>query len=166
MSNKLIDINALSEYKTDADLKYQDKLTPGEGIAINNGVVAVDLMYGSTLSGSKAVTRGAVYKLGDITLAPGKYYLQFTCQFASDSVGYRQCGFSTNTTDIAGFGEAYCDSRKAVNGALTQTAVHAIFEVSASEYPNGRTFYFLAKQTRNGTSTLTAYPRCYYIKFG
>lgn len=41
MSNKLIDFNALSSYKTQSDLKYQDKLTAGDGIGISNGVISV-----------------------------------------------------------------------------------------------------------------------------
>lgn len=40
MSNKLIDLNALSEYKDYSDLKYQDKLTAGTGINITNNVIS------------------------------------------------------------------------------------------------------------------------------
>ena len=40
MSNKLIDLNALSSYKTQSDLKYQDKLTAGSGISIANNVIS------------------------------------------------------------------------------------------------------------------------------
>lgn len=40
MSNKLIDLNALSDYKTQSDLKYQDKLTAGAGINITNNVIS------------------------------------------------------------------------------------------------------------------------------
>lgn len=41
MSNKLIDLNALSDYKTQSDLKYQDKLTAGTGISIDaNNVIS------------------------------------------------------------------------------------------------------------------------------
>ena len=40
MSNKLIDLNALSSYKTQSDLKYQDKLTAGSGINITNNVIS------------------------------------------------------------------------------------------------------------------------------
>jgi hypothetical protein len=41
MSNKLIDLNALSSYKTQSDLKYQDKLTAGTGISIDaNNVIS------------------------------------------------------------------------------------------------------------------------------
>ena len=41
MSNKLIDLNALSEYKDYSDLKYQDKLTAGTGISIDaNNVIS------------------------------------------------------------------------------------------------------------------------------
>ncbi len=48
MSNKLIDLNGLSEYKTQSDLKYQDKLTAGSGININNGVVSATPVYSNT----------------------------------------------------------------------------------------------------------------------
>lgn len=48
MSNKLIDLNALSEYKDYSDLKYQDKLTAGSGININNGVVSATPVYSNT----------------------------------------------------------------------------------------------------------------------
>ena len=41
MSNKLIDLNALSEYKTNSDAKYQDKLTAGAGITITGTSIAV-----------------------------------------------------------------------------------------------------------------------------
>ena len=40
MSNKLIDLSALSEYKTRSDAKYQDKLTAGTGISISNNVIS------------------------------------------------------------------------------------------------------------------------------
>lgn len=41
MSNKLIDLNALSEYKDYSDAKYQDKLTAGTGISIDaNNVIS------------------------------------------------------------------------------------------------------------------------------
>lgn len=41
MSNKLIDLSALSDYKTRSDAKYQDKLTAGTGISIDaNNVIS------------------------------------------------------------------------------------------------------------------------------
>ena len=54
MSNKLIDLNALSSYKTQSDLKYQDKLTAGTGINITNNVIS------ATGGGG-----GATYTAGD-----------------------------------------------------------------------------------------------------
>ena len=41
MSSKLIDINALSTYKTNSDAKYQDKITAGTGITITGTTIAV-----------------------------------------------------------------------------------------------------------------------------
>lgn len=41
MGNKLIDLNALSNYKTRSDLKYQDKLTPGVGISLIGTTISV-----------------------------------------------------------------------------------------------------------------------------
>ena len=41
MSNKLVDLSALSEYKTQSDAKYQDKLTAGTGITITGTSIAV-----------------------------------------------------------------------------------------------------------------------------
>jgi len=41
MSNKLVDLSALGEFKTQSDLKYQDKLTAGTGISIDaNNVIS------------------------------------------------------------------------------------------------------------------------------
>lgn len=56
MSNKLIDLNALSEYKDYSDLKYQDKLTAGSGININNGVVSATPVYSNTTISRPATT--------------------------------------------------------------------------------------------------------------
>lgn len=163
MSNKLIDLNALTEFKTKSDLKYQDKLTAGNSITISSNVISVTPTYLSILtSGSKSVSNNTVYEIGDVTLAPGTYILTFTCQFASNSTGYRQCGFSLNNTDITGFGRGWGDFRVAVSGEVTQTEVSGTFQVSASDYPNGQKFYFLARQ--NSGNALTAYPRCYALK--
>lgn len=41
MSNKLIDLNALSTYKTSSDAKYQDKLTAGTGITLTGTTISV-----------------------------------------------------------------------------------------------------------------------------
>lgn len=166
MSNKLIDLNALSAYKTSSDAKYQDKLTAGDGITISGNTISASgepTYSGNILTGSKSVANNTLTKMGEVTLQPGKYFLTYACQFASNANGYRQCGFSTNTTDITGFGWAWMDSQQRVSGTLTQTMVSGVLEVSASEYPNGRKFYYLAKQTSG--SSLTAYPRSYYLKF-
>lgn len=41
MSNKLIDLSALSDYKTRSDAKYQDKLTAGTGITLSSNTISV-----------------------------------------------------------------------------------------------------------------------------
>lgn len=164
MSNKLIDLNALSSYKTQSDLKYQDKLTAGDSITISNNVISATPTFMEILnSGNQTVSNNTLTNLGNVTLAPGKYIVEFACNYASNSSGYRQCGFSTNTTDLTGFGRSWGDMRAAVSGGMTQTVVTGVIEILASEYPNGRKFYFLAKQ--NSGSSLTATPRVYAIKF-
>lgn len=164
MSNKLVDLNALSEYKTKSDLKYQDKLTAGSSISISNNVIsATPTCVTNTLSGSQSVANNTIVSFGSITLMPGNYIISYTCTFGSNSTGYRQCGFSTNTTDITGFGRGWGDNRVADSGVETTTCVSGSFDVSASSYPNGQTFYFLAKQ--NSGSSLNAMPRCSYLKF-
>lgn len=46
MAEKLIRLPQLQEFKTKADLKYQDKLTAGNNITINNNVIsATDTTY-------------------------------------------------------------------------------------------------------------------------
>ena len=163
MSNKLIDLDALSAYKTSSDAKYQDKLTAGGGIALSNNVISVAPTIGEELSSSVSVTNNTVFEIGSVTLAPGYYMMAFTCYFDTNATGYRQCGFSTNNTNLMGLGRAWCDSKVAVSGESTQTLVTGPITVSATTYPNGRTFYFLAKQTSGGS--LTAYPKFNYIKF-
>lgn len=163
MSNKLIDLSALSEYKDYSDLKYQDKLTAGDGITISNNTISATPYIGSALSGNQSVSNNTIVNLGDITLMPGYYMISFTCTFAANSSGYRQCGFSTNTTDITGFGRAYGDNRASASGESTVTCVSGIVSVSASSYPNGQKFYFLVKQ--NSGSSLRVYPRFSYFKF-
>lgn len=165
MSNELIDLNGLTEYKTKSDLKYQGKLTAGNSISLNSGVISVNPTFsGDLISGSRSLSQNSVTSVGSVTLSPGLYYLRFTCQFASNANGYRTCAISTNTwstTDIPG---CY-DQRRAVDGVTTQTAVNTILQVSASDYPNGRTYYFLAKSYTGLTTGITAYPRAYYLKF-
>lgn len=164
MSNKLINLTRLQEFKAASDQKYQDVLTVGSNISISNNVISSTtggITYsGPLLSGSNSIANNTIVKVGQITLQPGKYILTYTCTFNSNGTGYRQCGFSTNTTDITGFGRNWGYNRNAVNATYTQTSVCGTFEVTNS---NGQTFYFLAKQ--NSGSTLTAYPRAYYLKF-
>lgn len=166
MSNKLIDFNALSTYKTQSDLKYQDKLTAGDSITISNNVISVTPEFGNTssiITGSQSVPNDTIFELGNVTLMPGNYVIVFTCAFESNATGYRQCGFSTNTTDLTGFGRNWGDFRAPVNGYQSQTRVSGVFQISANDHPNGQKFYFLARQTSG--STLTATPRCYFFKF-
>lgn len=154
MSNELIDLSGLSEFKAKSDLKYQNKLTVGSGISLNNDVISVTPYYsGDLLSGSKSIGT-SITQIGTLTLLPGTYYLKFTCQFAQNSNGWRQC-------QLSGVGFSFSDRRKAVNGATTQTAINAIFQIPATDYPNGITFTFAA----TSSTSLTAYPRAYYIKF-
>lgn len=166
MSDKLIDLNALSAYKTSSDAEYQDKLIAGAGITISGNTISASggpTFSGDLISGSQTLSTNTLTKISEITLQPGNYFIMYTCQFASNANGYRQCGFSTSTSDITGFGWAFMDSQNAVNGSLTQTRVSRVFEVSASDYPNGRKFYFLARH--NCGVNLTAYPRAMYLKF-
>lgn len=161
MSNKLIDLNALSEYKTKSDLKYQDKLTAGNNVTISSNVISVTPEYGDTstiIVGNQSVPNNTIYELGSVTLTPGIYIIGYTCTFDTNATGYRQCGFSTNTTDITGYGRAWGDTRVAASGAMTQTEVVGIANITSSTK-----FYFLAKQNSGGS--LTATPRCYYFKF-
>lgn len=164
MSNKLIDLSALSEYKDYSDLKYQDKLTAGNNVTISSNVISVNPTFLLILdSGNKTVPNNSLYEMGDVTLMPGTYVIDFTCTFASNATGYRQIGFSPDNTDITGYGLAWSDTRGAVNGAATQTEVVGVAEVSATAYPNGQKFYFLALQNSGGN--LQGTPRCYAFKF-
>lgn len=164
MSNKLIDLNALSEYKTSSDAKYQDKLTAGSSITISNNIIsATPTLVDNVTSGSQSISNNTITRLGSITLMPGTYIISYTCIFNSNSTGYRQCGFSTNTTDITGFGRGWGDFRYAASGADTVTNVSGPLEVSESTDPNGKTFYLLARQNSGGN--LGAAPRLSYIKF-
>lgn len=164
MSNKLIDLDALSEYKDNADLKYQNKLTAGNCFSIVSNVISAKPTFVVQINtGSQSVASGSVKNLASVNLPPGNYILVYTCQFSSNSNGYRQCSFARTASGSDNLGAFYIDRRKAVSGTLTTTSVFAIFQVSATDYPNGRTFYFNARQ--NSGSSLTAYPRAYYIKF-
>lgn len=168
MSTKLIDLSGLSAYKTSSDAKYQDKLTAGSGITISGNTISATGSTPSYIAPSMSnptVASGTLTKVGEVTLQPGTYIIQYTCQFQSNANGgYRQCGFSTNTTNIDGGGDGSWDSRAVASGVITQTWVTMPVIVSASDYPNGRTFYMLARQ--NSGSSLTVYPRAYFLKFG
>lgn len=163
--DKLIRLPQLQRFKQKADAKYQDKLTAGSNISISGNTISATGVPSYVVVpglGSNSVSSGTVTQVGSVTLQPGLYIIQYTCQFASNATGYRQCGFSINTSSLDGLGIEFRDIRDAVSGAVTQTEVVGIVEVSASSYPNGRTFYLLAQQ--NSGSSLTAYPRAYYVK--
>lgn len=166
MSNKLIALPQLQQYKTYADLKYQDKLTAGNDISIVNKIISAKPTLVTTedlnITGSVPTTSGTKTKLAEVTLQPGVYVFIYTCAFESNATGYRQCGFSTNM-NIDSFGIAYADFQGPVDGDITITRVAGMVEVSASSYPNGRTFNLLALQ--NSGSTLDASPMFYYLKF-
>lgn len=167
MSNKIIDLGALSEYKSKSDLIYQNKLIAGDSITLNNDVISAtpnftDLSFDP---GSLAIGNNET-SITTRTLLPGTYYLRFTCQFASNSTGWRYCRFYC--TDVDSTSPNYInfyDCRVAVNGTLTQTGINAIFQIPASEFPNGRQFRFSAKKYNATSNTMTAYPRGYYIRF-
>lgn len=171
MADKLIGLNQLQEYKSYADAKYQDKLTAGNNITISNNVISasgVPTFSGNLLSGwpdvpsaSQSVYTAAT-KVGEVTLQPGIYFVEYSCLFMGNTSGYRQIAISTNEY-MYSLGYAYMDARSTNSGANTMTAVAAIINVSASDYPNGRTFNFLAKQTSG--STITTIPRAFYLKF-
>ena len=166
MSNKLIALTQLQQYKGYADLKYQDKLTAGSDISIINNVISAKPTLVTTadlnITGSVSTSSGTITKLGEVTLQPGIYAFILTCSFAENATGYRQCGFSQGQW-IDGLGLAYADFQAAVSGGVTVTRVEGLIEVSASTYPNGRTFNLLALQ--NSGTTLAANPKLYYLKF-
>lgn len=165
MASKIIRLPQLQRFKQNADAKYQDKLTAGSNITISGNTISatgVPSYVAVQGLGSNSVANNTVTKVGEVTLQPGLYIIQYTCQFASNSTGHRQCGFSITTSSLDGLGIEFRDIRDAVSGAVTQTEVVGIVDVSASSYPNGRTFYLLAQQ--NSGSSLTAYPRAYYVK--
>lgn len=58
MSNKLIDLSALSEYKTRSDAKYQDKLTAGSNITISNNVISAQPVGQQTLYNATITAAG------------------------------------------------------------------------------------------------------------
>lgn len=167
MSDKLIDLTRLQTYKTYSDAKYQNKITAGSNINISGNVISRSgaPTYVPLPSSTVSVPNNSITEVGSVVLQPGIYVLSFTCTFTNNNTtdSYRQCGFSTNTRYLDSFGSAYWDSQRSIGSAPTQTMVTAIFEVSASSYPNGRTFYLLAKQ--NSGYSIDVLPRCYYLKF-
>lgn len=164
MTEKLIGLTQLQTYKTYADAKYQNKLKTGNNISISGNTVSVTTptFVAAKSSGKTPLNDTLVNSVGSVTLQPGLYFVTYTCYFADTSGGTVACGFSTNTTDLDGFGRAFIDRQKAISGSYTQTSVPALVEISASDYPNGRTFYLLAQ---TNTSGINVSPRCYYIKF-
>lgn len=166
MSNKLIDLNALSEFKDGSDAKYQDKLTAGDNISIVNGVISAKPTLVTTeqlgITSRISTANNTVVKLAEVTLQPGIYIFAYTCYFAANSTGYRQCGFSPNMY-LDSLGIAYADFKRASASGGTCTRVAGVIEISASSYPNGRTFNLLSSQNSGGS--LNASPRLFYVKF-
>lgn len=158
MAEKLIRLPQLQRFKQNADAKYQGKLTAGSNITISGNTISATgtPSYTAVSLGSYSVASGTVTQLGSVTLQPGLYIIQYTCQFASNATGYRQCSFSTTSSSISDTSHL-TDSRAAVTGATTQTEVVTIINITATT-----TYYLLAQQ--NSGSSLTAYPRCYYSK--
>lgn len=168
MAKKLIKLEQLQRFKSKADAKYQDKLTAGSNISISNNTISVFAAQSNptytelNLDTSYVTYDDTIRNIKTVTLMPGTYFLVYTCRFSANSTGYRQCGFSTSQTDITGFGRSWGDSRKANTNAYTYTRVSGVFNISASSYPNGQTFYLLARQNSGGA--LYVYPYCSYVK--
>lgn len=170
MPEKLIRLTQLQRFKQKADAKYQDKLTAGNNITISGNTISAFAAQSNPtydqVSFSKSVPSGTITSMGSVTLMPGTYFVVYQCRFPynSGSNKYRQCGFSTSTTDITGFGRSWGDYRKNINvvGIYDKPRVAGVCTVSASDYPNGRTFYLLARQ--NSSSAITAVAFCHYIK--
>jgi hypothetical protein len=155
MSKKLIDLTGLSAYKTSSDAKYQDKLTAGNCIFLNSNVISAGSTYVPQLtSGSQSVASNTDVTISSFTLAPGNYILMYTCQFNSNSSGYRRCSVVVEANPNYEFR----DVRPAVNGTLTPTGVLTMFRLSSA------TMIRLKAWQSSGT-TRTAYPRCYYLKY-
>lgn len=168
MAEKLIRLEQLQRFKTKADAKYQDKLAAGNNINITGSTISVFAAQSNptytqvALNYSYSTESTVIKSIKSITLMPGTYFLVYTCYFNNGGgSGYRQCGFSTNTTDITGFGRAWGDFRYAGRQGR-QTCVSGIVNVSASSYPNGQQFYLLARQS--GNASLLVYPSCSYVK--
>lgn len=168
MAEKLIRLEQLQRFKTKADAKYQDKLTAGSNVNISGNTISVFAAQSNptytevNLSSGYVTQTGTILNIESITLMPGTYFLVYTCRFYNIYGGYRQCGFSTNTTDITGFGRSWGDFRKFNSNSYTFTRVSGVVNVSASSYPNGQTFYLLARQ--NSGKDVRVEPYCSYVK--
>lgn len=166
MPEKLIRLPQLQRFKAKADLKYQNKLVAGDNINITgNTISAIATPSNPTFTklalSNREIDADTITVIDSVTIMPGTYFLVYTCYFGYSRYSeYFQCGFSTNTTDITGYGRAWGDFKFA-SGTFTQPCVAGVFNVSASSYPNGQTFYLLAKQNR---ARMQVYPSCSYVK--
>lgn len=97
MRNKLIDLNALSSYKTQSDLKYQDKLTAGTNITINgNTISATGTLYqaGASISINNGVISATpVFENGHNTYIPGNQATVPAGTTANIYTAVRNCKF-------------------------------------------------------------------------
>ena len=90
MSNKLIDLNALSAYKTSSDAKYQDKLTAGTGITLSSNTISVTnpvqpVFYATVTAAGWSGTSNAVTVQG------------ITANDNIEIVGFNPTGLSSST---------------------------------------------------------------------
>lgn len=168
MPEKLIRLPQLQRFKAKADLKYQDKLVAGNNINISGNTISAiaapsNPTYTELSLSSRTIAANTIVVIDSVTIMPGTYFLVYACYFPySNYSEYFQCGFSTNTTDITGSGRAWGDFRRgSYVSTPVQTRVAGVFNVSASSYPNGQTFYLLVKQNR---ASMQVYPSCSYVK--
>ena len=90
MSNKLIDLSALSTYKTQSDAKYQDKLTAGTGITLSSNTISVTnpvqpVFYATVTAAGWSGTSNAVTVQG------------ITANDNIEIVGFNPTGLSSST---------------------------------------------------------------------
>lgn len=163
MANKLIRLPQLQRFKAKADAKYQNKLTAGSNITINNNVISASgtPTYFETSLGRTSVPNNSLTKMGELTLQPGIYYVKYSLVFPRNANGTRHIAISLY--DYIATDYAYNDNRIPPSGGNTKMDVDTIINVSATDYPNGRTYYFLAQQTSG--SALTTNPTVLYYKF-
>lgn len=171
---KLIRLPQLQRFKEKFDLKYQNKLVVGDNINITGNTISAvtapsNPVFTELNLSFSYVPSSTITVVGNVTLMPGTYFLVYTCYFSSHNAGYhyRQCGFSTNQTDITGYGRSWGDFRSSKYGGYNlgmpvQTCVSGIVNVSASAYPSGQQFYLLARH--NDNSSIQVYPNCSYVK--